>query len=66
MQNIEVEKIVVIAGAIIICLFIGGVLFTSETNRVTQKQMYDACLAKGGSWIPQYRSDGICIQRGSF
>lgn len=65
MEKIEAEKIVIIAIAVVATLFILTVAFCNESNRVTEKQKYDACISKGGSWIP-VSSDGMCIMRGSF
>lgn len=65
MEKIDVEKIVIVAVAVVATLFILTVAFCTESARVTDKQKYDACISKGGSWIP-VSSDGICIMRGSF
>lgn len=65
MEKIETEKVFIIAATVVVCFFLGTVFFTSVESRHAEKQKYDTCIAKGGSWIPT-SGEGICIQRGSF
>lgn len=64
MEKIEAEKIFIMAAAVVIVAFLATVTVSSMNSDALKKQMYDACIAKGGSWVGT--SDEICIQRGSF
>lgn len=64
MEKIESEKIFIIAAAVVVCAFLAVVTVSSMNTNALKKQMYDACIAKGGSWLGT--NDEICIQRGSF
>lgn len=64
MEKIESEKIFIIAAAIVVCAFLATVAVSNMNTNALKKQMYDACIAKGGSWLGT--NDEICIQRGSF
>lgn len=64
MEKIESEKIFIVAATICIVVFLGAVTFSTLHTNNLKKQMYNDCIAKGGSWIST--SDEICIQRGSF
>ena len=64
MEKIESEKIFIVAAATVICAFIAAASVSNMNTTALKKQMYDACIAKGGSWLGT--NDEICIQRGSF
>lgn len=64
MEKIEAEKIFIMAAAVVVCAFLATIVVSSMNTNSLKKQMYDACIAKGGSWLGT--NDEICIQRGSF
>ena len=64
MEKIEAEKIFIVAAATVVVAFLAVVTVSSMNTNALKKQMYDACIAKGGSWLGT--NDEICIQRGSF
>lgn len=64
MEKIEAEKIFIIAAAIVVCAFLATITVTTMNDNVIEKQKYDMCINKGGSWLGT--SDKICIQRGTF
>lgn len=63
MEKIESEKIFIVAAAIVVVAFLATVTVTTMNNNVIEKQKYDMCINKGGSWI---ENGNICIQRGTF
>lgn len=64
MEKIEAEKVFIMAATTVIVAFLAAATVSSMHTNALKKQMYDACIAKGGSWVGT--SDEICIQRGSF
>lgn len=64
MEKVEAEKLFIIAAAIVVCIFLATITATSMNNNLIEKQKYDACINKGGTWIGT--NDEICIQRGTF
>lgn len=64
MEKIEAEKIFIIAAAVVVVAFLATVTVTTMNSNALDKQKYDMCINKGGSWIGT--SDKICIQRGTF
>lgn len=64
MEKIDSEKIFIIAAAIVVVAFLGTITLVSMNDNVIDKQKYDMCINKGGTWIGT--SDKICIQRGTF
>lgn len=64
MEKIEAEKIFIIAAAVVVCVFLTTVVVSTMNTNAINKQKYDMCINKGGSWIGT--NDEICIQRGTF
>ncbi len=65
MDKMDFDKLVVICITVFALTFIGAIFVTTLNSRVHEKTLFDACINKGGSWVP-VQGEGLCIQRGTF
>lgn len=52
-----------LAAVVIIYISAGLVYINVSESDKLQQQRYVKCIESGGSWIPSYRNDAICLRK---
>ncbi len=65
MDKMDFDKLAVVCITAVFLTLIGAIFTGTLNSRVHEKALFDACINKGGSWVP-VQGEGMCVQRGTF